>query len=132
MNFEDIKHIKNLDVKIVENYKLYFNRIYNETIKENYKILEGLLGLLNNYNIKVYILITPSLLKHNRNIYTDSQKKFYKEINILKKSYKFNVVDLFEDKDFVESLFKDYTHLNYNGAKLLSRKLNEIISTEGE
>ena len=105
MNFEDIKHIKNLDVKIVENYKLYFNRIYNETIKENYKILEGLLGLLNNYNIKVYILITPSLLKHNRNIYTDSQKKFYKEINILKKSYKFNVVDLFEDMYFLFSLF---------------------------
>ncbi|SHI41944.1 hypothetical protein SAMN02745163_00219 [Clostridium cavendishii DSM 21758] len=129
---ESIQEVENFGDDIIKNYKLYFVRQYKDTIEENKGILEGLLGFLNKQGVNVYFVVTPSLLRYNNDIFLESKNKFHEYMGDLKEKYKFDLYDFFEDEDFKYADFKDYTHLNYNGSKKFTKKLNRKLKNNLE
>jgi hypothetical protein len=103
-------------------------------LSQNIDLICKTIDLALRKKIRVIMLSTPTT-----NYYKDSFDKeiisdFYKRMNLLLKKYKKKEVYYFDfsgSKEFTMEMFYDSNHLNYLGAKLLTRLLDKrILSLE--
>ena len=97
-----------------------------ETRKENGKILEEMVSLLDEHNVKVYFLITPYTKAYMRYINHDYEPDIFETLNNLKTEVEYfdmnTQSDLFDDTDFIDS-----DHLNLKGAHKATAIFNNYI-----
>lgn len=118
---------KNTYGTVLDEIKKQSNMMYTETIKENITIFENILEMLNNNRIKLTIIILP-VTKYYQNAYDYKQKDiFYHILNNFKNKYKFEVMDYFQNNDFEDDEFYDFSHLNLKGAKKFTELLDENL-----
>ena len=104
---------------------------YPETVKENKKIFEMNLKMLNEHNIKPTIVILPTSKYYYKHFSDNYQKnKFYRILNELNRAYSFEVVDYFNSPVFEDEDFWDYSHLNKRGASKFTSILKNELSIE--
>lgn len=104
------------------------NRInYKATKEENFNILKAYLKLLKDNGIKATIVVFPVTSYYGNAFNKKIKKEFYDNINFLKKEYDFQVIDLFNSKEFGIECFSDYDHLNKKGAIRCTEVINNFI-----
>ncbi|RII36188.1 hypothetical protein D2A34_02085 [Clostridium chromiireducens] len=119
---------KNMYNNVFDEIKKQSNMMYSETIKENINIFERILEMLNYNNIKATIVILP-VTKYYQNAYEYKQRDiFYDILNSFKNKYIFEVMDYFQNNDFEDNEFYDFSHLNLRGAKKFTILLNEHLN----
>ncbi|WP_019671458.1 hypothetical protein [Eudoraea adriatica] len=99
----------------------------NETIK----ILEEIIDWASINNTKIIFYTTPAYTTYVSNLDADQLELTINTINkLVEKNTNCSYFNLLEDSDFYASDFSDADHLNQEGAKKLSMKLNELIITQ--
>ena len=98
-------------------------------LNESIKILEEILDWASKNNTKIIFYTTPAYTTYVSNL---NASQLELTMNTIKKLVENNTncsyFNLFEDSDFYASDFSDADHLNQEGAKKLSLKLDELIS----
>ena len=97
----------------------------NETIK----ILEEIIDWASQNNTEIIFYTTPAYTTYVSNLNADQLELTRKTItNLVENNTNCSYFNLLEDPDFFASDFSDADHLNQEGAKKLSKKLDELIS----
>ena len=98
----------------------------NETIK----ILEEIIDWASKNNTEIIFYTTPAYKTYVSNLNADQLELTRKTITkLVEKNTNCSYFNLLEDPDFYASDFSDADHLNQEGAKKLSIKLDELIIT---
>lgn len=101
------------------------NKNYPETVKENIRVFDEYLNLLEEYNIKPIVMIAPVSKYYSKYFSKRIKDEFMEIINERKDRFQF--IDYFDSKLFDDSDFFDVSHLNPNGATKFTKILNDII-----
>lgn len=104
------------------------DKFFLETREENIKILDEYLTLCEKNNVQPIIFLPPMTSGYVKNFSRKMLDEFYYLIEeALKKHPTAYFVDGWKIKNFVDSDFRDITHLNKNGAKKFSDIFNSFI-----
>ena len=101
---------------------------YPDTVIENKKIFRDYLKLLEDNSIHPIIVLAPHIKEYTENFCRAKLDEVFEFLNELRRDHSFTLVnfwamsDMFDDHDFLDAV-----HLNRNGSKKFSAKLNEII-----
>jgi len=103
----------------------YKRELYRESLpidKTSKNELETILSSFTMAGTKVYIIIAPDFQPSNKTTSLD-------EINKIAKKYNTKVLNYNRDTTFIynRKLFRDYGHLNVEGAKLITNKIVDEI-----
>lgn len=106
--------------------KMHTKMNYPEIRKENYQWFAKTLLLLDEYNIKAVVLITPVTKKYAERFDKSVISRFYSAIEELQNRHSFKIADYFQSDHFVEADFSDSAHLNTEGFD----KLKKVLEVE--
>lgn len=103
--------------------------IYEETIKENRKLLVNLISAIAKWdsNIEIIFLVMPHS-KYEEMYYADTilnMKKIY--YNSIPQNNNCRIVDCFHEFDNHDEYFMDVEHLNTNGGIIFSKMLSNML-----
>lgn len=101
------------------------NKNYPETVKENIRVFDEYLNLLEEHNIKPVVMIAPVSKYYSKYFSKRIKDEFMNIINERKEKFQF--IDYFDSKLFDDSDFFDVSHLNQKGATKFTKILNNII-----
>lgn len=107
--------------------QLHSNKNYPKTVIENKMLFEKYLVLLIQHNIKPIIVIHPQEQVYRLAFDEKIIKEFNEIIDEFKAKYPITVVDLFADSRFNKEDFYDVHHLNKQGAKKVSKIMNDYL-----
>jgi hypothetical protein len=96
-------------------------------VQYNTQLLENMLCLLNKNNIFPIFYVSPVTKYVYNYINEDEKEECYGIMHSLKKRYSFDFYDLYEDKSFNDSHFKDCLHLNKKGMIKMTEKINNYL-----
>jgi hypothetical protein len=103
------------------------NKNYPNTVAENKYIFSRYIELLKKNNIKPIVVVCPTSKYYHRNFSKRIKNEFFEIINEIRKMYSFQYIDYFDSNLFDDSMFYDVSHLTYEGGKIFTEILNEII-----
>ena len=103
------------------------DRQYPATVEENKKILDDYLTLLEKCNIQPILFLPPMVKEYEKNFSKEKIDELFAYLNELYRRHNFIFVNGWAMNDFDDHDFFDIDHLNINGARKFSSKLNEII-----
>lgn len=103
------------------------NKNYPETVKENIKIFDDYLTLLEQNNIKPIVIVCPTSKYYSSNFPKRLKDEFYSIVQSAKKEHEFQFIDYFNNDKFKDDDFYDVSHLNQKGAEKFTEILNELI-----
>ena len=94
----------------------------------NLAFLKNIVKLCQENNLKLLLVTIPAHIEYRKHLELNAVRHLIQSANDLAEKYE-NVfyLNLLEDKDFYSSDYFDADHLNHDGAKKLSVKLNEFI-----
>jgi hypothetical protein len=103
--------------------------IDKKELKKNTAILKRIIAFGNKHNIQVLLYTTPAYNTYVKNL-NQLQLDITNETiqQIIRNEKNCFYYDFLEDSNFIASDYMDSDHLNENGAKKLSTKLNKIIN----
>ena len=103
------------------------NKNYPLTVKENVKILDKYLKLLDDHRLKTIILVNPQNEYYRNNFSSNLKFEFQNIIKNLQRKYSFQLLDLYDSLEFNLQDFIDGHNLNYKGNTKLTKLLNNYI-----
>ena len=107
------------------------DRQYPETLEENKKILDDYLTLLEKFSIQPILFLPPMIKEYCDEFNKKMLQELFDYLNELYRRHDFIFVNGWAMNDFNDHDFFDIDHLNINGARKFSAKLNEIIMQLG-
>lgn len=113
---------------LLEEAEKQSNMNYINTVKENIQTLKKLFELAKCRNVIPILLVNPVTSEYSSKFNNSVLKEnFYSIIKDLKQDYEFIFYDYFNDKNFNNDDFFDYSHLNKKGAIKFSKLINSLI-----
>lgn len=100
---------------------------YPATVEENKKVLEDYLTLLEKCNIQPILFLPPMYKEYEENFSREKINELFAYLNELYRKHDFIFVNGWAMNGFEDQDFRDINHLNINGAKKFSAKINEIV-----
>lgn len=126
-NYERYEMTKETYSRDSEEVKRIFNKPYPHTFQENIGILEQYFKYLYMHNIKTLVYIPPFPAVFNEFTPADMKEITWNVLTEYQVKYKYDILDLSEDKRFTDSYFADWSHLNSYGAEMAVNILNEYM-----
>jgi hypothetical protein len=114
--------IGSLQIDTSTNYKHKIPKGERPLNEESIAELEQLLEKFSNVETQLYVVVSPDFQPGDKTPSIDVYNEFAKK-------YGFKILDFTNDPDFIykPELFKDRTHLNVEGAEILSTKVAHYI-----
>lgn len=103
---------------------------YEKTRNEYVMIFKSYLDLLKDNGVTPIIVVFPTTRCYYDNFDETLRNRFYKIINQFHDHYNFQFYDFFNSNQFDMNDFSDSDHLNKQGAKKMTRILNDVICWE--
>lgn len=129
--FDELNHnervVKDLTQDRKSLAKVHSSKNYPKTVLDNKVLFEKYLMLLVQHNIRPIIVIHPQEKTYRSTFDSKMIKEFNQIIEGFSKKYNLIVVDLFADVRFKAEDFYDVHHLNKEGAKKVSKIMNEYL-----
>lgn len=102
-----------------------FNRKH---LEDNIETLSSFLLQMKKKRVKVILAIPPVSKFYRQFSAPELKESLYEMLEPVKKKYDFTFLDLFDSPDFDVHDFKDYDHLNDQGAEKLSAMIAELVN----
>jgi hypothetical protein len=103
----------------VKNYNL---------LADNVRTLTNIIKFAKARHINVVFFTSPACKYYYNNVSKTQMGKTLFEVNKLKDAYGVTYINMLQDRSFLDADFYDADHLNWQGAKKLSLKIDHIVN----
>jgi hypothetical protein len=111
-----------------ENAAFRHTKTENNNIDENISFYNKIINIAKERKFRIIFVTYPAYKTYTTNLDKYQLSEMYRLSSKLSISDNCHYFDFLNDYDFEEKHFRDADHLNYEGAKLFSSKLNDLIN----